>query len=403
MPQQRRRGANTSPESAATPDAIAFGEKVVALLEQGAFNATYKYAVLLSLMDVCLEQADEAGTAPRIVHPRTLATRVVELYWPHASVYGAAGADQAIVLRQNRGGQAEIVTLIQRFHAETSGGSHEPLARARARNPLAYRRLVEEVTWKLVEMPLPRLQRFGRDVDAFLYELDWNDEVRRRDYNSGAIDQTLRLRPAVADHLIRLAGLLRPLVQRLWIEHVVALNRAALPRLAEESDLEAFLFGATRTGLGPIKNDLRELQNNACFYCLKSLSAAADVDHFLPWARHPDNGIYNLVAAHPRCNNRKRDFLAAAPHVQAWTRRFALPTVRSQLEEIAARTQWAAEPSRTLSVARAVYLRLPGDVPLWLREDEFERADATTLAAALTGVTSVAAEDAGVFEPEEPS
>ena len=102
----------------------------MALLEQGAFNATYKYAVLLALMDVCLEQADETGTRPRIIHPRTLATRV-ELYWHHASVYGAAGAGQAIVLRQNRGGQAEVVTLIQRFRAEFSDGSNEPPARAR--------------------------------------------------------------------------------------------------------------------------------------------------------------------------------------------------------------------------------------------------------------------------------
>jgi hypothetical protein len=35
-------------------DAVALAEKVVALLGEGQFTATYKYAVLLGLMDLCL-------------------------------------------------------------------------------------------------------------------------------------------------------------------------------------------------------------------------------------------------------------------------------------------------------------------------------------------------------------
>ena len=34
---------------------IRFAEKVLALLDQGSFTATYKYAVLLGLMDLCME------------------------------------------------------------------------------------------------------------------------------------------------------------------------------------------------------------------------------------------------------------------------------------------------------------------------------------------------------------
>ncbi len=54
-------------------DAIGFGEKVLAMLDQGSFTATYKYAVLLALVDVCLETADSDGRAPTAVHPRALA------------------------------------------------------------------------------------------------------------------------------------------------------------------------------------------------------------------------------------------------------------------------------------------------------------------------------------------
>ena len=45
--------ASSSPATAETTpierDAIAFGEKVLALLDQGAFTATYKYALRLAL------------------------------------------------------------------------------------------------------------------------------------------------------------------------------------------------------------------------------------------------------------------------------------------------------------------------------------------------------------------
>jgi len=44
--------------------AIGFAEKVLELLEDGRFTATYKYAVLLALMDVCLERTQASGAPP---------------------------------------------------------------------------------------------------------------------------------------------------------------------------------------------------------------------------------------------------------------------------------------------------------------------------------------------------
>ena len=35
----------------------AFGEKLLNLLDEGAFTATYKYAVLLGLIDLCREHS----------------------------------------------------------------------------------------------------------------------------------------------------------------------------------------------------------------------------------------------------------------------------------------------------------------------------------------------------------
>jgi hypothetical protein len=142
-------------------DAVAFGERLLALLDQGRFTATYKFAVLLALLDACLEGVDADGRAPTAIHPSVLAARVVELHWPQTSPYGDPRGDAAVVLRQNRGGQAEIVSLVRAFREAADATGRAPLARARLLDPTGYRRLVADVTWKLAQMPLPRLQRVG--------------------------------------------------------------------------------------------------------------------------------------------------------------------------------------------------------------------------------------------------
>jgi hypothetical protein len=51
---------------------------------------------------------------------------------------------------------------------------------------------------------------------------------------------------------------------------------------------------------------------------------------------------------------------------------------------IAKRIGWLHRPERTLSVARAVYLHLPDDARLWVRQSEFEPIDRGALVQALT-------------------
>ena len=72
--------------------------------------------------------------------------------------------------------------------------------------------------------------------------------------------------------------------------------------------------------LAPITAGLKELAAGKCFYC-RGLVKKAQVDHFIPWVRYPNNAIENLVLAHSRCNNDKRDHLVAATHVGNWVQR----------------------------------------------------------------------------------
>ncbi len=345
---------------------IGFAERVLALLDQGSFVATYKYAVLLALMDLCLEGTHRDGTAPDCVTTRQLAEKVVELYWPQTAAF------RGRTLRQNSGRQAKILTDINAFRASLADPSSS-LDRARHAASARFERLVHKVEWTLVLMPLPRLQIVGGETDPLLYQIGWNLDVTRRavvEYQrsgTGGFDNRILLYPSVGDHLVALNGLLRPLVHRGWSAMVAQLNGL------DESRLEAFLFGADRPALRAITPHLLELQEGRCFYCGGRVGRTAEVDHFIPWSRYPDNGIENLVAADRQCNAAKRDFLAAGEHVGRWVLRnhHAADT----LAEIVRQRNWETHPADTLGVARGLYLHLKPEARLWLRGQEFRPPD----------------------------
>lgn len=363
--------------------AIRFAERVLALLEDGQFTATYKYAVLLGLLDLCLEHTDAHGEAPSTVTTRQLAEKVVELYWPHTVPY--ARRMKSEVLRQNAGragAQAEIIRRIAQFRerlAEHGPGSS--LLRLRHLAHRAYDRLLDAVEWKLIEMPLPRLQVVGNIEDRFIYEIGWDTDVRRPDvrvYQRGTgeaqFDNRVLLRPGVGEYLLQLNRLLRPIIHRRWAQMVARLNDL------EEARLERFLFGGSRLPMGGLRPGLRDLQDDRCLYCQRRLREAGQVDHFIPWSRYPEDGLANLVLAHGTCNQRKSDFLAAGEHVARWRQRLDAPGLLALAEEL----RWEAHEAELLSVARATYLRLPTNAVLWLRGREFERADLGKLRACLS-------------------
>jgi hypothetical protein len=360
----------------ANSDVVAFGERLLALLDDGSFVATYKYAVLLGLMDLCLERTNRQGAAPDSVTTRQLAEKVIELYWPQTARFNGR------TLRQNSGRQARIVSDILTFRALLRDPS-ATLRRARAENSGRFERLVHDVEWTLILMPLPRLQVLNGSRQRLVFEIAWDTTIERnraavREYQrngTGPFDNQIRLLPGVGEHLVRLNGLLRPLIHRAWAAMVAKLNDL------DESRLERFLFGVDRIELRRIRPSLADLQHGICFYCHERLPPDAEVDHFIPWARHPDNGVDNLVVADIRCNAAKRDFLAAEEHVRKWRKRN--DTAAVALASLARDAAWESHPEQTLGAARGIYLRLSPEARLWVCGPEFARASLPSLRAAL--------------------
>lgn len=359
-------------------DAIGLAEYVMALLDQGSFTATYKYAALLALMDLCLEQTSKTGQPPVMVTTAQLAVKVIEIYWPHTAPFRKKAS---AVLFQNAGtsqSQAEIVRRIEEFRTKQGGLSN--LSTAKREDAAGYLRLVKNVEWKLIEMPLPRLQYLGKQLRPYLYSINWDKEVTRQEVrayqngNESDFDNRIQFKNSVAENLIKLNNLLRPLIHRQWTIKVSQINK--LP----ESRLETFLFGASRIGTDRIRPALEEFQNHRCFYCEGRIGSASkrkpEVDHFIPWSRYPENGLANLVVAHNSCNNHKRDFLADTTHLKKWLLR--LDTGHSafqQFNALAQHAQWEMRDTETSGVGAAIYLNLSGTTELWYLGSEFVAAD----------------------------
>lgn len=203
--------------------------------------------------------------------------------------------------------------------------------------------------------------------------------MKRREFHAPGSDRSIHFVGDAADHLVRLSGLLRPVIEREWARLVAHFNAEAVP----EAQLEKFLFGTDRASTLAVRADLEDLQDGRCFYCEKRFSRSVEIDHFIPWSRHPDNGLENLVAADHGCNAAKSDHLAAADHVARWLERVRLH--KADLGDIAERKRWERHPDRTLSAARSIYLRLPGDAVLWEGVQRFALVERSRLVRVFAG------------------
>jgi hypothetical protein len=283
-------------------DQVRFIANIERILSEGSFVATYKYALLVALVELAIERGDDSN-AELVLPIRDIAGKFAELYWRQAAPYEADGASSVgFVLHQNKGRQAGAITRLARLR-DGLKGSRSTLAEAR--RTVEWTRLVGQMQSLLKTMPLWRLQRVGHEDIRFLYE-------------PGPGNRHITLLPGVACHLRERAPLIRRLAQAEWLRFVLSLEQNQ-PALGRAVGLSEFLFGSNRAALSlKVSEPLRELQHGRCFYCERSLAAAAAVDHFIPWSRYPRDLAHNLVLAHGACNSRKSDLLGGEIYLGRW-------------------------------------------------------------------------------------
>jgi hypothetical protein len=325
-------------------DALRFAERLLVLLDEARYSATYKLATLLALIDVVAESTGPGGSLPDSVSGREVGRRVVELYWPQTVPYGAPAHSESKVLSQ--AAQNDIPSKLADWRLAHHLGRDASLEEARSADPVGWATLEAELVAVVIGMPLAKLQRFGKGQhfteDRFIYDFSWHEEVRHSAVTKPDFDDALRLRAGVGDWLVRLSPLIRPLVQAKWATRVAARN----PDLVDAERLNEFLFGAKRISLARVHRPLADVQDQLCFYCSGRLMKTWVIDHFLPWSRHPDNTLDNLVAAHARCNGEKSASLAGISHLRRWIERFADTPANQRVEDISRSTGWPRRPDR---------------------------------------------------------
>jgi len=286
-----------------TPSAesqLAFLQNIQAVLEDGQFTATYKFALLIALADLAVEVGG-GDDAPCRIPLSDIAGKFIEYYWQQSAPF--SGAPGLEILLQNTGKQASVVSLLarERQHGVTS------LAQLRA-NAARWSATITRVVQVIREQPLHRLQIVAGQTRAFLYAHDSDP-------------QAVTLLPGVAYYLRRFHPLVMGLARDRWMGKVRSIS-ANLYAVGQAQDLERFLFGSERQSIGRYLTLLIDRQRGLCLYCRARMDAGdVHIDHFIPWTLHRFDAVPNLVATHASCNLAKRDMLAAEVHLERWVER----------------------------------------------------------------------------------
>src|SRR3954449_6786099 len=106
---------------APTPqEQVRFLRDIQRLLAEGQFAASYKFALVHALADLAVLKGDDSG-APLEIETRDIAAKFVELYRRQARPFQSGGEATGLVLQQNTGKQAAIISQIAQAQRECGG------------------------------------------------------------------------------------------------------------------------------------------------------------------------------------------------------------------------------------------------------------------------------------------
>ena len=286
---------------------------MVAILETGLRTATYKLATLMALIEHCIENMPEHPDDMLQVPIPELAHRVLEIYWQQVRPFDGHE------LRQSTQPRARILIATNDV---TCGVGPRRAVRSTSRGCVLRRHTSARSTRSRCASPSSRCIGCrscpgSSTSDPFLYDDSFlHDQVSRSTLR--AHGDAIELKPGVAHGLARLAGLLKPALEIMWVEDVRRMNKFLD---AEVPDVAGHLFGRERTALAAVREPFKEAFGPHCFYCGTHLPANNPIDHVLPWSLVGIDGLSNLVLACARCNGDKSGALPAVTIVDRVLRR----------------------------------------------------------------------------------
>jgi hypothetical protein len=333
---------------------VAFLHNFQRLLAEGQFTATYKFALVLALADLAIEQGSDNAEAQE-VSTSAIAEKFIQYYWRHIKPF-APGHGTPVLLRQNLGNSPAIITELTTA-AESGVTTLAELKKDKRR----WKSILTRVRQTVCNQPLRYLPTMGTTRHSFLYD----DSA---DIQAGKVVDKIRLKPGVMFCLRRFYDLVTDLVRGAWVRYARRYNADVL---GSPTDLDEFLFGSERAVLQAYVPLLREVQESRCFYCAREMTGEqAHVDHFIPWSLYPVDLGHNFVLAHGTCNSAKADHLAAVPHLAKWNERNR--TAASFLEAEFDRFRLLHNRRASIRVAQWAYGRAGVGAMTWFVKTEFQ-------------------------------
>lgn len=304
------------------------------LLQEGDFAATYKFAFLHAIADICIEKRIPKNSKLQISFDE-IVEKLITIYWQHAKPFSADNnvVLEKGVLKQNTGNQAKIISdIILLLEDGASNITQAKLSRY-------WKQTYQNTMRTFKEGPLWRLQILSKSEHCFLFP-----HVKDRNY--------IELNPGIADCFQQFHDLVVQFARQGWIDKIskIRQNQAIIGKAGELSD---FLFNSSRNSLKPASSVLQDIQKNLCFYCKKSLNDNSEVDHFIPFSKYNNDLAHNFVLAHKTCNNNKRSYLAAPEHRDSWIEQNL--DVHKGLITQELGSYFNCDPTRTLRIAEWAY------------------------------------------------
>lgn len=283
---------------------LAFISYIQRLVVEGEYSATYKFAMLNALADICIETPESNFTTKLEIPFERLIDKLVQLYWNHSSPFNVDDTGEGVVLLQNSRGQIKFISVIEDVKKQ---GYHSYYL---FKSSNIYQKTIRALKQPLKEGPLERLQKLANQNECFLFP---------HVFNTANSKNVIVLNEGIADCFRRFYDLVVHVARNEWVKKIesLAFNKEVL---GNKPSIERFLFSSERQNLTKVTPVLKEIQSGLCFYCGKPMKQASDahVDHFIPFARYANDTAHNFVLAHGACNTSKSDYLASARHQEHW-------------------------------------------------------------------------------------
>lgn len=280
---------------------LEFLNHIQQLIRLADTTSTYKFALLLSITRLAIEQGEASGNSLTL-KISDIAEKFIELYWNQARPFHFK--EEPFILFQNAGSaQARVISLIEAIQQTSTTITQAKM------NHEQWSELVKQTAKVINQNPIERLQIINRSPIEFLY------------HYQDCTKSEIKLLPNAMYCLRTFNVIIEELCQKSWVD-TVRLNKSNLHLLDTLPDLDSFLFETNRNLLNKAQPILMELQDNICFYCGKPIAKNRhSVDHFIPWSLYQYDTGHNFVLTDNTCNSQKSNLLAADSFYQKWLER----------------------------------------------------------------------------------